>query len=61
MVVVYRPMLSQFTFGDAAEDKDGDETDEDDDEEPKAFPLVDIAQVQHRIFAIASAEYVPLA
>lgn len=62
-----RPMLSDFLFGEAAKQaaeerqkKSDDDTDGDGEEEaaPRGFPRVDLARVQHRIFAIAAAEYV---
>jgi hypothetical protein len=64
---VVRPMLSDFVFGEAAKQaaedkqkKSDDDTDGDGEEEaaPRGFPRVDLARVQHRIFAIAAAEYV---
>lgn len=69
--LVFLPMLSEYKFGPqsakqkkknakAAADESG-ETDGDDEEEEedKVFELVELAYVQHRLFAIASAEYVP--
>lgn len=70
VVLLCRPMLSEFLFGEAAKEameaaekkKSDDETDGDDEGEeesvPRGFPRVDLARVQHRIFAIAAAEYV---
>lgn len=68
--LVFAPMLTDYKFGPQPEktqnkkstesnesgETDGD--DEEEDEEDKVFELVDLAYVQHRIFNIASAEYV---
>lgn len=62
--LVFLPMLSEYKFGvqPAKSKKDADESGEtdgdDEEEEDKVFEQVDLAQVQHRIFNIASAEYV---
>lgn len=66
--LVFTPMLTDYKFGPqpakkqtkkAAESNESDETDGDEEEEEdKVFEQVDLAYVQHRIFHIASAEYV---
>lgn len=59
--LVFEDMLTKFKFGPQPEKEQEDEkeeTDEEDaeEEEDKVFEQVDVAQVQHRIFAIASAD-----
>lgn len=68
--LVFAPMLTDYKFGPqpakktkkkkVAESNESEETDGDDEEEEedKIFEEVDLAFVQHRIFRIASAEYV---
>lgn len=53
-------MLTTYKFGkQPAKDKtDSEEDDETDAEDDKVFEHVELAYVQHRIFTIASAEYV---
>ncbi|GMF36054.1 unnamed protein product [Phytophthora fragariaefolia] len=54
--LVFDDMLLKYKFGPQPEKQDEEETDEEDAEEDKVFQQVDVAQVQHRIFAIASAD-----
>ncbi|KAL4114524.1 hypothetical protein PRIC2_014458 [Phytophthora ramorum] len=56
--LVFEDMLTKYKFGPQPEkeDEEEEETDEEEQEEDKVFELVDVAQVQHRIFAIASAD-----
>ncbi|KAG3069015.1 hypothetical protein PI124_g20451 [Phytophthora idaei] len=56
--LVFEDMLTKYKFGPQSEkEKDDDEEETDDEEEEsKVFEQVDVAQVQHRIFAIASAD-----
>lgn len=63
--LVFAPMLADYKFGPqaakdkaAASDESSGETDGDDEDEDKVFEHVELAEVQHRIFTIASAEYV---
>jgi ribosomal RNA-processing protein 1 len=67
--LVFLPMLSTYAFGpqpekgnkktESDELHDTDKEDDGDDEDaPKVFAEVELPFVQHRIFAIASAEYV---
>jgi ribosomal RNA-processing protein 1 len=55
--LVFEEMLTKYKFG-AQPEKEGDDKEETDEEEEedKVFEQVDVAQVQHRIFAIASAD-----
>ncbi|EEY58618.1 ribosomal RNA processing protein 1 [Phytophthora infestans T30-4] len=57
--LVFEEMLTKYKFG-AQPEKEKDQEDEeetdDEEEEDKVFEQVDVAQVQHRIFAIASAD-----
>ncbi|KAE8993892.1 hypothetical protein PF005_g17723 [Phytophthora fragariae] len=57
--LVFEDMLTKYKFGPQPEkESEKDETDDEEDaeEEDKVFEQVDVAQVQHRIFAIASAD-----
>ncbi|KAG6613260.1 ribosomal RNA processing protein 1 [Phytophthora cinnamomi] len=57
--LVFEDMLLTYKFGPQAEkESEEEETDEEEQEqeEQKVFELVDVAQVQHRIFALASAD-----
>lgn len=71
--LVFLPMLSNYKFGvqpekettkkpkkpkTAADETDETDGDEEEEEEDKVFVDVDLARVQHRVFTIASAEYV---
>lgn len=53
-------MLTTYKFGKqpTKEKMDSEEDDETDAEDEKVFEHVELAYVQHRIFTIASAEYV---
>eukprot|EP00644_Phytophthora_capsici_P003475 jgi/Phyca11/535057/estExt2_fgenesh1_pg.C_PHYCAscaffold_310044 len=51
--LVFEDMVTKYKFGSQPE-KEEEETDEE--EEDKVFELVELEQVQHRIFAIASAD-----
>ncbi|KAG6974033.1 hypothetical protein JG688_00003250 [Phytophthora aleatoria] len=56
--LVFEDMLTKYKFGPQSENEKDEEEEETDDEEEesKVFEQVDVAQVQHRIFAIASAD-----
>ncbi|ETN07988.1 hypothetical protein PPTG_12501 [Phytophthora nicotianae INRA-310] len=56
--LVFDDMLAKYKFGPQSEKEKSDDEEETDDEEEedKVFEQVDVAQVQHRIFAIASAD-----
>ncbi|KAF1784151.1 Nucleolar, Nop52 [Phytophthora cactorum] len=56
--LVFEDMLTKYKFGPQSEKEKDDEEEETDDEEEesKVFEQFDVAQVQHRIFAIASAD-----
>ncbi|KAG7382123.1 ribosomal RNA-processing protein 1 [Phytophthora pseudosyringae] len=56
--LVFEGMLAQYKFGpQPVKAEEAEETDEEEEEEEdKVFEQVDVAQVQHRIFAIASAD-----
>lgn len=59
--LVFEDMLTKYKFGpqsEKEEEEDKEETDEEEEEEAedKVFEQVEVPQVQHRIFAIASAD-----
>ncbi|GMF22606.1 unnamed protein product [Phytophthora lilii] len=57
--LVFEDMLTKFKFGPQPEKEQEEKEDTDDEgeeEEDKVFEQVEVAQVQHRIFAIASAD-----
>ncbi|POM71325.1 Ribosomal RNA processing protein 1 [Phytophthora palmivora] len=53
--LVFDDMLTKYKFGSQPE-KDEEEEETDEEEENKVFEQVEVVQVQHRIFAIASAD-----
>ncbi len=56
--LVFMPLLRDYEFADVKKPPREDETDSEDDSKPKRFDMVELAEIQHRFFDIASAEYV---